>query len=164
MRATFLLCVKLALSISVLAQVAETSASLTQTCPYSRTVIQPRCLRQFGEFHSTSNFGGIPRLEDSYHPSKVTEFQDTKLHIGDDESKKHIHELINNCVWKKAIMVDGELYWATGKAGEIGEPVTGQFKFKHYVKYWLLAPVDNKDDDPVAEKDEIHEWVHPEMS
>lgn len=80
-----------------------------------------------------------------------------QIHLGDEESSKYVTEVIDNCVWRKAVNVDDKIYWATKTPGELGEPVTGAaYKFRHYGDYILLAP---KDEDGRNDAEEIRKYA-----
>jgi hypothetical protein len=79
---------------------------------------------------------------DGHHPKVV---------IGGEEARNYVTEVLDNCVWRKATTVDGNMYWATNNTGGIGEPVHGNFKFRRAGDYLLLAPMDEHvPDDPEA--------------
>jgi len=79
-----------------------------------------------------------------------------KIHFG-NKAADYVHEVIDNCVWRKAVSIDGKLYWATSKPGELGELITdGSYKVRHYRDYILLAPKDGlTDEDPDAGAERI---------
>jgi len=71
-----------------------------------------------------------------------------EIHIGDEEAHKYVTEVIDNCVWRRAIPVDGTMYWATPNSGEIGEPIEdGDYKVRHFGDYALLALKDEEHPD-----------------
>jgi hypothetical protein len=64
-----------------------------------------------------------------------------KLHYG-DEAGDYVTEVLENCVWRQAITVDGITYWTT-KDGRPGETVANRsYKYRHKGSYMLLAPMD----------------------
>ncbi|USP79427.1 hypothetical protein yc1106_06701 [Curvularia clavata] len=69
-----------------------------------------------------------------------------------EEAKSYVTEVLDNCVWRRATVVDGKTYWATDETGGIGEQIQdGKFKVRHMGGYLLLAPIDEDDsDDPEA--------------
>lgn len=84
-----------------------------------------------------------------------------KLVYGDKEAEDHITEVLDNCLWRRATMVDGKAYWATNTTGGIGEQIRdGNFKVRHIGDYILLAPIEEHGpEDPEARAKEIRQCV-----
>jgi hypothetical protein len=79
-----------------------------------------------------------------------------KLHYG-NKANDHVTEVLENCVWRQAITVDGITYWTT-KDGQLGEPVgDGSYKYRHKGSYMLLAAMDtDPEEHDMTESDKIN--------
>jgi hypothetical protein len=73
------------------------------------------------------------------------------FHFCDEDAFKYVTEVMENSVWRKAVTVDGGLYWATPDPGDIGEPVHGKFQMRSFGDFVLLAP----DDDVLKEDPDV---------
>ena len=79
-----------------------------------------------------------------------------KLRLGPD-AEDYVTEILENCVWRRAVTVDGKTYWSK-KDGGIGEPIcSGSFKYRRMDSYMLLAPIEtDPEEHPGAESERIN--------
>ena len=87
-----------------------------------------------------NSFGTVRKLDAA--PKDST----PRFHYGDQDAEDYITEVLDNCVWRKAVNVDGKMYWATSDPNKLGAPVEGQYKYRHFWSYMLLAPIDEAGD------------------